>query len=217
MSRPLGLAGEAGFTLIELLVTITLVSMLLLLLFGGLRFGVRAWDGSQAHGVRTDELRLVQGILRREIEQAYPAYDATDPVHPVVDFRGGADSLAFLAPAPQAAETTGRSRIAIRMERVGGQLQLAMHGAPELASGQGDAWSAPLLRNVAAVQFAFFDSAGWHPDWKNMNAMPVLVRVRVKFRPGDGRVWPDLIVAPRIGTDAGCVYDYTTMHCQGRS
>ena len=34
----------AGFTLIELLVTLTLVGLISLVLFGGLRFGTRAWD-----------------------------------------------------------------------------------------------------------------------------------------------------------------------------
>jgi len=208
---------EAGFTLIELLVTVTLLSLLLLLLFGGLRFGTRAWDGAQAHGVRTDELRLVQDLLRREIEQAYPAYDITDPVHPVVDFRGDEDDITFLAPAPQAVGEGGRSRITIRGERSGGALQLAIRATPELAASQDGAWSAPLLRNVAAVRFSYFGDGRWNASWTNRNALPDLIRVHLTFAPGDGRVWPDLIVAPRIGMDAGCIYDFGSKRCQGRS
>ncbi len=208
---------QAGFTLIELLVTVTLLSLLLLLLFGGLRFGTRAWDGAQAHGVRTDELRLVQDLLRREIEQAYPAYDTTDPVHPVVDFRGDEDALTFLAPAPQAVGQGGRSRLTILGETSGGVRQLAIHAVPELAASQDGAWSAPLLRNVAAVRFSYFGDGRWVPNWTDRTAMPELVRVRLTFAPGDGRVWPDLVVAPRIGTDAGCIYDFGSKRCQGRS
>lgn len=208
--------GEAGFTLIELLVSTTLLSLVLLLLFGGLRFGVRAWDGAQAHGVRMDELRVVQDLLRREIERAYPYYDSTDPVHPAVDFAGGADRLTFLAPTPQAAESAGRARITILAERQGAEMLLAMQAAPELGASSSGAWSAPLLRNIAAVQFSYFGDHGWQTGWTKAGAMPSLVRLHVAFRAGDGRVWPDLLVAPRIGTDAGCVYDYSTKHCRGR-
>jgi len=208
---------QAGFTLIELLVTVTLLSLLLVLLFGGLRFGTRAWDGAQAHGVRTDELRLVQDLLRRELEQAYPAYDTTDPVHPVVDFRGGEDELIFLAPAPQAVGEGGRSRITLRSERSGSATQLVIRAAPELAASQGGAWSAPLLRNVAVLRLSYFGDGRWSTNWTSRTALPELIRVHLTFAPGDGRVWPDLIVAPRVGMDVSCVYDFGSKRCQGRS
>ena len=35
---------EAGFTLIELLVALTLLGLISVVLFGGLRFGTRAWE-----------------------------------------------------------------------------------------------------------------------------------------------------------------------------
>lgn len=209
-------SGEAGFTLIELLVTTTLLSLVLLLLFGGLRFGVRAWDGAQAHGVRMDELRVVQDLLRREIEQAYPYYDVADPIRPRVDFQGAEDRLTFLAPAPQATDPSGRARITIFGERRGSDMLLAMQAEPELGASRNGAWSAPLLRHVAAVRFSYFGADGWSTNWTKAGAMPSLVRVHVEFRPGDGRLWPDLIVAPQIGADAGCIYDYPTKRCQGR-
>jgi general secretion pathway protein J len=210
-------ANTEGFTLVELLVTVTLLSLLLVVLFGGLRFGVRAWDGAQAHGVRTDELRVVQDLLRREIEQAYPALDSADPLHPVIDFHGGPDSMTFLAPAPQAEASAGRARITIVAERRGGGLQLVMRAAPELATGGEGAWSAPLLHNIASAQFSFFNGSVWRSDWSDATAMPVLIRIHMTFGPRDGRNWPDLIVAPRIAFNAGCVYDPGTHHCQGRS
>lgn len=209
-------ARQAGFTLIELLVTITLLSFLVLLLFGGLRFGVRAWDSAQAHGTGTGDMRVVQNLLRREIEQAYPRYDTTDPIHPVVDFEGQADRLTFLAPAPQAVAASGRFRITLAAEQTGGNLQLTMRGVPELAATQDGAWSTALLRNLKSVRFSYYAANQWTDDWRGANQMPGLVRVHVEFRPGDGRVWPDLIVAPLIQADAGCVYDPTTMRCAGR-
>ena len=203
---------QAGFTLIEMLVTVTLLALLAVLLFGGLRFGVRAWEGAEAHGTGTEEIRAVQDLLRREIEQAYPGYDARDPQHPVVDFAGAGDAMTFLAPAPQVAATAGRSRITLAAAPDGQDTQLVIAAHPELG---GAAWSAPLLRHLAAARFAYFANGRWREDW-HAAALPALVRLRVAFRPGDVRVWPELIVAPRIAADAGCRYDPATKRCQDR-
>jgi general secretion pathway protein J len=156
--------------------------------------------------------------LRSEIEQAYPYYDMTDPIHPAVDFHGGENWVTFLAPAPQSAASSGRARITISSEREGKQLQLVMHSVPELATSQRSAWAVSLLRNVAAVRFTYLgaDGGNWSPHWASTQTMPNLVRVQVAFPHGDGRVWPDLIVAPHIETDVGCVYDYNTKHCASR-
>ena len=187
---------DAGFTLIELLVTIALLSLLLVLLFGGLHFGTRAWDRAQAHEAGTDELRAVQDLMRRELVQAYPGHAG---VEPAVAFDGGTDSVRFLAPAPQAVETGGRFRITIA-ERRG---TLAMDGTPELAVAPGAAWSTVLLHHIAAVRLAYFSRGRWLSSWRDAAGLPELVRVQVDFPPGDGRLWPDLIVAPRIASGAG--------------
>jgi general secretion pathway protein J len=213
---------EAGFTLLEMMVSLVLLSLLSLLLFGGLRLGARAWDNSEARGAGTDELRVVQQLLRHEIEQAYPFYLTADPVHPTVDFSGSATHLEFLAPAPRALSSPGRSRISFAALRDGSHMMLAIRSRPELAAGNTDTWSETLLRNLAFVRFSYFgadDPRGaptWRAQWTGTRTMPRLVRVEVQFARGDGRVWPDLVVAPRIETDAGCVYDFATQRCRGR-
>lgn len=206
---------EAGFTLIELLVTMTLLSFIFLLVFGGLHFGVRAWDGATAHDANTEDLRVVQALLRRTLEQAYPAYDNRDPTAPVIDFSGGSDWVSFLAPAPQSAATPGRARITIFAARSSGETQLAMRASPELAVGGAGSWTAPLLRNIAAVRFSYFVDGHWVSNWKPRKTMPRLIRIHVAFR--DNRRWPDMIVAPLIAADAGCVYDLGSHDCAGRS
>jgi general secretion pathway protein J len=46
--------------------------------------------------------------------------------------------------------------------------------------------------------------------------MPQLLRIQVRFTEGDSRTWPDLVIAPRITADVGCVYDQLTQQCRGR-
>jgi general secretion pathway protein J len=213
---------QSGFTLLELLVTVSLLALLSMVLFGGLRFGVRAWDGNQAHGAGMDELRVVQSLLQRELEQAWPAYVTTDPTRPVIDFSGSETAVNFLAPAPQAALAQGRARITLAAERDGAHVALVMHAQPELAIGNAGSWAEPLLRNLAAVRFSYFGSdtlggaLAWHARWPSGKTFPQLVRVHVDFPKGDSRIWPDLIVATRIELDSSCVYNAATQYCQGR-
>jgi general secretion pathway protein J len=207
---------EEGFTLIELLVTVTLLSLLVVVLFGGLRFGVRAWDGAQAHSVRTDEIRLVQDLMRREIEQSYPRYIA-DPIHPFIDFRGGEQSISFLAPPPLAADAGARWRVTFQARRSPTGMQLYILAQPDLPNANKRAWSQDLLNNLASVSFTYLGPDGWIAGWSDTRRMPRLVRIHVEMPRGDGRVWPDLIVAPQIETDAGCVFDRTTTQCEGRT
>lgn len=214
---------EAGFTLLELMVTLTLASLLSVLLFGGLRLGARAWDRSEARGAGTDELGTVQALLRREIEEAYPLYLTTDPLHPAIDFAGDPDSMTFLAPAPQAAALQGRTRITLATEHDVGGMHLVMTATPELAASAAAAWHETLIGRLAGLRFAYYGSddpqtaPSWHAHWTNARMLPELVRVDAMFPRGDGRVWPVLVIAPRITADADCVYDITTTRCMGRS
>src|SRR5579864_2460479 len=64
--------GDAGFTLLELLISLTLLAVLSAILFGGLRFGTRAWERSEVMASETDEIAIAQNFLRRQLSDAYP-------------------------------------------------------------------------------------------------------------------------------------------------
>jgi prepilin-type N-terminal cleavage/methylation domain-containing protein len=64
---------DAGFTLLELLVAMTLLGLLMTVVFGGLRFGARAWERAETDSSGTDEIRLAQSILRHELELPIPS------------------------------------------------------------------------------------------------------------------------------------------------
>ena len=140
----------------------------------------------------------------------------------MIDFSGSAATVSFIAPAPQSAQSQGRARITLSGERDGGHVALVMRARPELAAGNVGGWSEPLLRNLAAVRFSYFGVAApgtapaWRTVWPSGKTFPQLVRIHVDFAKGDGRVWPDLVVAPHIEVDSACLYDYTTKYCQGR-
>ena len=122
----------AGFTLLELLISLTLLAALSTILFGGLRFGTRAWERSEAQAAETDEIAVAQNFLRRQLSEAYPLVTTADPTGARIYFEGGSDSLQFLAPAPAALAAGGRSRFALVARRRDGRNELRMMSRFEL-------------------------------------------------------------------------------------
>jgi general secretion pathway protein J len=216
--------GQAGFTLLELLIAMTLLGLLMTLIFSGLRFGTRVWERNEVHGAGTDEVRLVQSLIRGEIEAAYPYYDVTDASHPHVVFDGRPDSVSFLAPTPFALGAAGRSRVSFIAISQGSSRKLVMTARPELARDEDDKVTERdvLLDGLQAVSFSYFGSDGpgdaphWRDRWEDATRVPLLVRVALKFEKSGNRLWPEMIVAPRISVDVACSYDPLTKYCQGR-
>ncbi|HXY99648.1 MAG TPA: prepilin-type N-terminal cleavage/methylation domain-containing protein [Stellaceae bacterium] len=221
MTRGESAKGAAGFTLLELLVAMTLLGLLTVLLFGGLKFGARAWARGEAHSAGAEEVRFVQQLLRRELEESYPFFLATDPLDPHVTFEGETQSLTFLAPAPQSLGVAGRARITLRAVAGEGGEKLVILARPELAFGD-DASAEVLIDGLEALSFSYYGAEGasdppqWHDRWSDRRDFPKLIRVAARFPAGDARRWPDLVVAPRIDVDLGCGYDPLSKSCRGR-
>jgi general secretion pathway protein J len=78
-----------------------------------------------------------------------------------------------------------------------------------------------LLTHIANVAFAYLPKAasggaGWVDHWDHGTALPAAIRINVQFPPGDQRVWPELLIVPRIDVDVACVLDDLTKRCRGR-
>jgi general secretion pathway protein J len=216
----LRLRDQAGFTLIEALVTVTLLGLLSVALAGGLRFGVDAWARGSAHSDQLSRTTVVQGLLRRVVGEAYPYF----LFNAYVDFEGTTESLAFLAPAPVVLGSIGRSRFRLSIEKHDGLADLVMTSRAELAAADAPSTieKKTLLAGTALIEFAYFGrlrsegNARWHDRWTGQSALPQLLRIQVQFPEGDTRLWPDLVIAPHIAVDVGCVYDLLTKQCRGR-
>jgi general secretion pathway protein J len=215
-------SNDAGFTLIELLVAMTVFGFLSVLLFGGLRFGVRAWERTTDHTVGTDDIRLTQAFLRKQIGRAYPGLTATDATRVRGEFVGDEDSIEFLAPLPVSLGGAGRGRVTLAKTARGERFELTATIRPELAA-RGVPLTEPVLRGAASVEFAYFGSRSrgetpaWHAQWTGAVTLPKLVRIRATFASGDARIWPDLIIAPQVTANVACVIDAMTHDCRGRS
>jgi general secretion pathway protein J len=96
-----------GFTLLEVIIAISIVGLLLVIAFGGLRVALSAWRQGEDRADVHQHVRGVAFILARGLGAAYP-YQATRGLSPerVVLFKGTERRLEFVtqvAPFPLAA------------------------------------------------------------------------------------------------------------------
>lgn len=207
---------DAGFTLLELLISMTLLALLSLVLFGGFRFGTRAWDRAETSTANGNEIRRAQDAIASALSRAYPEMDVSKPLDPHIYFSGEAGSVTFLGP-----DRGREGGLAVMvLSRQGDTLMMTT--TPELARDPArQTVSRKLLDHVSGFDLAYFgapnpqDPPRWYASWHDRSRLPKLVRVRADLgaaRPG----WTELVVTPRIAADVNCDYDALTKFCQGR-
>lgn len=189
----------AGFTLLELIVAITLMGLVLVVLYSGLRLGLNSWEGGEQHAEATNRLRLTQEFLRRQLTQSITAYQINEQQQRVIAFAGRPDEIEFIAPMLAQLGQGGLYRV--RIEAADDRLWIRWR--PYLPSDPeaGEERKTVLLEGVSAVEWAYFGSeqdsspespAQWHANWANTQRRPQLVRLNLHL---EGKPWPDLVTA----------------------
>ena len=212
--------GEAGFTLLELMVAMTLLGLLSLVLFGGLRLGTQIWRRTDDVTADVRTIRAAQLLLRDELSRAYPSFVSSGTEQSHADFDGDANGVRFIA-IDKSSGTT--ARIGFKALGETGK-SLAYESEPELsgAAKTGDGAAKIVLSSLRSLAFSYYgplkpgDKAVWQSDWHSRSSLPQLIRIRAAFEAKGAPPWPELIVAPRIAADESCVFDPLTKFCQGR-
>ena len=209
---------SGGFTLLELLITVALLSMLTVVLFGGLRFGTRAWEAAQTSADGGDKFLAAQAFLADRVSGAYPLFVRASPEDGHVEFEGNSGSVTFLAPAksPQGA----LEWVTIGTQDMNGAPALAVWTALELSPGSRPRLAAVLLKKLTSFQIEYFgsdrprDRPSWRLSWHHGLTLPTSMRIRATF--ADRRmIWPDLVIATHLSVDQGCKYDQLTNYVSG--
>lgn len=218
--------GTRGFTLIEMMVALALVALMSVGMLQAYRFSQRALLQTTRVDAAAHDIATTQRLLRRLIEQGYP-FEVPATAGGAKASRGldgDAARLALSAPAPASAGSTGFYRYTFKESA--GRLEVSWaldrNGSSENQTAPA-AQSEALLEGVQAISIGYLElvergngqiEPNWRDEWIDNGALPALVRIRVTFKPGDSRRWPELIVAPRISADANCVFDVVSQMCR---
>ncbi|MBS1225343.1 MAG: prepilin-type N-terminal cleavage/methylation protein [Proteobacteria bacterium] len=188
---------QTGFTLLELVVAITLMGLVLVVVYSGLRLGLNSWDSGEARAEATNRLRLVEEFLRRQLAQSMTVYQTSDRQERTVVFTGQADRIEFVAPMLAQLGQGGLYRV--RIEAGDGRLWIRWRPYLPADPTAGEERETVLLEGVSGVEWAYFGTEGdddpqpeWRSDWAGSVRRPLLVRLNLTLQ---GESWPDLVVA----------------------
>ena len=193
----------AGFTLIELVVAITLMGLVLVALYSGLRLGLNSSESGEQRAEAMNRLRSAQEFLRRQLAQSMTVYQTNDQQQQIAVFTGSPDRIEFVAPMLTHLGQGGLYRI--RVETGDGRLKLRWRIYVRDDPEAGEERETVLLDKVSTVEWAYFgpeqdDESGqkpqnpprWRSEWPNGKRRPLLVRLNLNL---GGEPWPDLVVA----------------------
>jgi len=118
-AAPCTLHPDKGFTLLELLVSIAILSMVLVMIYGTLSMGSRAWEKGEEDIEKTQRMRVVMNLLSREIKSTFP-YKVTpselDTHKEFYAFEGKKDSINFVSTVPLKGGRRGLSWLSFWVE-----------------------------------------------------------------------------------------------------
>ena len=91
---------QQGFTLIEVIVVFTLLAMIMAMIFSGLDSGRRTAEKGEKRISAINEMRVVQGIIRRQISRAMAIGIEENDEGQMAVFLGDEDSVTFISQMP---------------------------------------------------------------------------------------------------------------------
>ena len=220
----------AGFTLLETLIGLTLLGVLMILIYSALNLGIRAWDTGDRRVAEASHQRIVQSFLRREISQIFPVR-WRGIAESKIAFEGGKSDLKFVTSLNLGASGKDGGlqwgHLYVADDSVDGERRQALFLSREPFDLQAKDWSAldaakptRLLTGVKSVEISYLGAENdisdpkWTSEWTNALRVPLAVKISVKL--DNEREVPDLIVALKLGEEAGCYDNAFQRQCGSR-
>jgi general secretion pathway protein J len=175
-----------GFTLIEVMIAMTLLSIMVVLLFGSLRICAQSWEQGENKIAEVNEVAVVYNFFQRHLSSAIPLWndfkDAgsqpgasasiaagtggqpgigadTEQGDKIFSFQGKKQSLQFASVFPASAGRTGTQLFSIQPQQQDGEQVIKVTLTPFFPVAEGEEWrqeEAVLLRHVSGFELSYF-------------------------------------------------------------
>lgn len=195
---------QQGFTLLELLIAMTLLSLLMGVLYGGLNTAIQGWTRGGERLEMINTLRLTEDFLRTRLRQSRTVYrnDVASGQQRVV-FEGDAEQLIWVTPM---LAHLGFGGLYVLQLDWPDQHYLRLRwfpyqpgdGLEEVVIDEAHIGETVLLEQIEAFAIRYYGppesgrDSEWQRRWDNPMQRPELVSLQLTV---DGRVWPALTVA----------------------
>ena len=85
-----------GFTLLELMISMTIIAMIMLIVYGALRIGIKAWEKGEEKMLSSQEYRIVLNLIQTQLASLYSGNIVNNGKKPFY-LKGDDTSLEFLS------------------------------------------------------------------------------------------------------------------------
>ncbi len=198
---------QRGFTLLEILVAMTLLGVIMVMAYGGLRAGTRASIKGEQVVNQTNQMRVAQGFIRSQIRRAMPLMIEVDDDEQMIVFEGDAQEMRFVAPMPGYLGTGGPHIQTLSFDGGNNPDLIFDHQMLSYEDDvQDDDERDPvlLLDHIERGKFSYLglDEEGeigeWEDEWEDHSTIPLLVKIEIEMDESHRLDWPELIISPLI-------------------
>ncbi len=206
---------QSGFTLIEVIVAMTLISLIMMLIYSGINSSRRLVEKGEKRITATNEVRVVQELLRRQISRALPLAFKQNEDNEFILFEGDRDHVLFVAPMPGYLGTGGpHVQLVELVNDAGGKTLQFKHWLmsdkfdPKTFLNDKEQEPVILLEHLRGGEFSFIglDEEGEVTDWLNRwdepGKAPLLVRLDIQADKQSPVRWPEFQVALKLDNAA---------------
>lgn len=196
---------QSGFTLVEMIVALIVVSLLVTLVYGALRTGMRSWEASQEQVEKLNAMRIGWNFIHQALANARQVNDPGAD-EPGLLFYGEKHRLGFVSDMPSHLGLGGRYLVEIlqteELDQPGLLFKRTLLSDYEQLGQSAPHQQAVLSDQLKTLSFNYFgqkaddDESTWHADWLEQRALPSLVRVNLEE--AGGSRWPVLIAQLRF-------------------
>jgi general secretion pathway protein J len=204
---------QSGFTLLEIIVVLTMLSLIMVMVYEGIQISRKMSEKGIKRIDATNEIRVVQELLRRQISRILPmAFKEEDGTF--VIFEGDADHIMYVSPMPGYLGNGGPhvQLIEIVNEKGGKILQfshwLLNDSLEEDSFEDSDQEPVVLLTNINNAEFSFVklneegELGEWETDWEEMSNTPLMIRLDIDMEENALMPWPEMQVALMLDATA---------------
>jgi general secretion pathway protein J len=194
-----------GFTLIEVLIAMTLLSIMVVLLFGSLKICADSWEKGESKIAEVNEVAVVYNFFQRHLSVAQPLWnDLSEEGERTFAFQGKAQSLQFVSAFPASAGRSGLQLFSLELQNEDNQQVINVTIIPFFPVVEGEEWhkeEVTLIKGVTEFTMAYYGSEGgdtetWQDQWLDREVLPRLLKINIELE--NGTFWPEMIIELKV-------------------
>ncbi|MCX5839687.1 MAG: prepilin-type N-terminal cleavage/methylation domain-containing protein [Deltaproteobacteria bacterium] len=196
-----------GFTLLELLIALTITAVIVVITFGALRIGIRAWEKGEKDVDIRQRQRIVLDLIKRQLASTCVS-DVWGRDQQLLSLKGDNKSIAFVSHIPMVpGNRFGLVHVqyAVKQEKGGGKEHLTFYekniALPDKSAGNPDEGDfSELLPGMKSIVFEYLknrpgeEASLWQKSWDPAVDKGVPRAVRVTFEENDEKT-PIYVIA----------------------